>query len=416
MRRLPLADQLPYQFHPPRLSRFWVWASWPYRRWLLRRTHRVVEVEIAGIEHVAPLLGRGDGVLLTPNHPGHADALVLFELGDRLGRPFCYMAAYQIFAGSAGLRHWLFPRIGAFPVDREGSDLSAFKAGVEVLAGGIQPLVIFPEGENYYTSDRLTPLREGAVAVAVSAARRLGDAGRTVWIVPAGLKYRFLQGCDPRPALADLMEELESRFTWWPRTHRTLVERIYDYAEAVLALKEIEYLGAAQAGSLTDRLTGLRGRILDRMEDRRTGRRRTDPVPVRVKELRRVCLDALADPATTPEVAHGLRQDLHDLFVVVQIFSYPGGYVRESPTLERVAETLMKLEQDVLGVDEPDPRGPRRAILRLGPPIDVRAGLAAAGKPRVAIPALTAELEARIQGLLDEIGPGRAADPSPGAG
>jgi 1-acyl-sn-glycerol-3-phosphate acyltransferase len=407
MHRLPLADQLPYRFHPPRLSRFWVWATGPYRRRMLRRTHRVVEVDIAGTEHLAPMLGRGDGVLVAPNHSDNADALTLFELGDRLRRPFCFMAAYQIFAGGAGLRHWLFPRLGAFPVDREGADLKAFKAGVEVLTGGEHPLVIFPEGEVYHMADRLTPLREGAIAVAVTAAKRLADAGRTVWIVPAALKYRFLDAHDPRPALEALMGELEARFTWWPRTHRPLVDRIYDYAEAVLALKELEYLGAVRAGPLPERLSNLRAHILHRIEDHRLGRRRSDPVPVRVKELRRACLDALADPLTTPEAAHTLRRDLNDLFVAVQLFSYPGDYVRACPTQERVAESLMKLEEDVLGVGEPTPRGPRRAILRLGPPIDVRERLAALGKPRVAIPALTAELEARMQGLLDQIGPGR---------
>ena len=55
-------------------------------------------------------------------------------------------------------RH-LLPRIGAFPIDREGADLRAFKAGVEILARGRQPLVIFPEGEVYHVYDRLTPLR-----------------------------------------------------------------------------------------------------------------------------------------------------------------------------------------------------------------------------------------------------------------
>jgi 1-acyl-sn-glycerol-3-phosphate acyltransferase len=413
MHRLPLADQLPYRFHPPKLSRFWVRVSRPYRHRMLRREQKVMAIDIAGTEHLAPLLARGDGVLLTPNHADHADALAMFALGDRVGRPFCFMAAYQIFAGTAGLRHWLFPRIGAFPVDREGADLSAFKAGVDVLSRAEHPLVIFPEGEIYYMADRLTPLREGAVAVAASAARKLAERGKTVWIVPTAIKYRFLEDHDPLPALLQLMGDLETRFTWWPRTDRSLVERIYGYAEATLALKELEYLGAARPGPLKERIASLREHILDRMEDRRVGKRRSDTVPVRVKELRRVCLDVLADAKTTPEEAHALRKDLNDLFVVIQTFSYPGDYVRECPTLERIAEILMKLEQDALGVDNPPPRGPRRALLRLGEPINVGERLSALGKPRVAIPAITTELEGRLQALLDAVGPGRPIGPGP---
>ena len=46
--------------------------------------------------------------------------------------------------------------------------------------------------------------------------------------------------------------------------------------------------------------------------------------------------------------------------------------------------------------------------MRLGPPIDVGAHLAAVGgKLRKVGQSLTAELEGRIQGLLDAIGPGR---------
>ena len=51
-----------------------------------------------------------------------------------------------------------------------------------------------------------------------------------------------------------------------------------------------------------------------------------------------------------------MRQDLNDLFLVIQLFSYPGDYVRECPTVERLAEILTKFEQDALGVNAPAPR------------------------------------------------------------
>jgi hypothetical protein len=92
----------------------------------------------------------------------------------------------------------------------------------------------------------------------------------------------------------------------------------------------------------------------------------------------------------------------------VQLYSYPGDYVKQCPTVERVAETLMKFKQDVFAIpDMIRPCGPRRAHVRLGAPIDVAAALKSAGKPRHAAVALTTELENRIQGLLDALGPGR---------
>jgi Acyltransferase len=399
------------------MNPFWVRATRPYRSHLLRTEHQVVAFDVAGTEHLTQILARGDGVMVASNHSDRADGLVLLDLADRVTRPFCVMAAHQLFAGNAGLRRWLFPRMGIFPVDREGADLSAFKASVEVLTSGKHPLLIFPEGEVYHLADRLTPLREGAAALAATAARKRADSGTTVWIIPVAVKYRFLDEFDALPALSALMNVLESRFTWWYHPERSLGERIYRYAEAMLMLKELEYFESPRTGPLPERITALGTHIIEAIEDRRTGTRRQGLVTVRVKELRKLCLDTLADPKTTHEQVYLLRRDLNDLFLAVQLYSYPGDYARTAPTVERFAEILMKFEEDVLGVEYGTPRGPRRAVVRIGQPIDVGEHLRAAGKPRLAVPALTSELERRIQALLDEIGPGRplmTSGPIPG--
>ena len=407
MNRLPLSDELPYRFHPPRVSPFWVSTSRLYFKYLLRRLQRVRTIEMEGLEHLKPLLGRGDGVLITPNHPDLADCGIMFEMSRRVAKPFCYMAAYQIFAGSAGLRRFILPRLGVFPVDREGSDRAAFQAGIDILLKGKNPLVVFPEGEVYHLADRLTPLREGAAALAVSAAKKRVAEGRTVWVVPTAIKYRFLEGHNAEPELKSLMNDLEARFTWRNSPDRPLIDRLYRYAEGLLALKELEYLDAPQVGTVKERILRLRSYILDGIEDRRLGRRQDDSVPVRVKDLRRVCLKALADPETTPSERRELKRDLDDLFLAIQLFSYPGDYVRECPTVERLSEILTKFEQDSLGVVVAAPRGPRKAVVHLGEPINVPDYLGSGAPSRDATAHVTTDLESRIQELLDQIGPGR---------
>ena len=138
-------------------------------------------------------------------------------------------------------------------------------------------------------------------------------------------------------------------------------------------------------------------------------------MPERVKELRKACLETLEkEPAAGDSpAAIEARRDLEDLFLVIQIFSYPGDYVRLNPTVERVAETLMKCEEDFLGVDQAPPRAPRRALVRFGEPIDLTERLAGPGQPRSRqlVPALTAEIEARIQAILDAMPPGRPLVP-----
>jgi 1-acyl-sn-glycerol-3-phosphate acyltransferase len=405
MDRQPLIDQFPYHFYAPRPSRFWWRLGRLYNTFqLLRREQKVVAIDVQGLEKLLPMLDRGDGVLITPNHPDSADPGTFFEVSHRIGRPLTYLAGYQLFFG---FRRFLLPRIGVFPIDREGADLRAFKAGVEILTQARFPLVIFPEGEVYHTADRLTPIREGAVAFASTASKRLVDKGKTVWIVPTAIKYRFIDSVDPLPELLRAMDRLETRFTWWPRSDLPIVDRIYRYAEGLLGLKELEMLGSCRTGTLKERIAGLRDAILDQIEDRRVGKRRLDTVPVRIKELRKVCLDALVKVGTTPAESILIRKDLNDIFVALQLFSYRGDYVHEDPTLERVAETIFKFEQDTLGNEAAIPHGERRAIVRFGEPINVTQRLAELGKPRVANQAITSELESKIQQLLDAIGPGR---------
>lgn len=406
MNRLQLADQLPYEFIEPKVGRFWLWLGRLYARRTFLKQHKVAAIEVEGLDRLRGLLDRGDGVLITPNHADHADCGVLLDLGGRLNRALYFMAAYQIFRGHAGMARFLLPRIGAFPVDREGSDLRAFKTAVDVLGRGEDPLVIFPEGEIYHLGDRVTPIREGAAAVATNAAKRAAERGKTVHIVPMGIKYRFLDGVDPMPALRRAMDRLEAQFSWWPRGDHTLVDRIYAYGEAMLGLKEMELLGAARPGTVKARIAALSDAILDGLDETHFGKRRDDTVPVRVKELRHACLERLADPSTSPEVADGLRRDLYDVFVAVQLFSYPGDYLRAAPTVERIAETLTKFEQDIFTA-EPEPYAPRRAIVGLGEPIDVRERMAGFTRPRQAVGAITTELESRMQAVLDALGPGR---------
>lgn len=413
MNRQPLTDELPYRFVRPRLAPACLWAARRIMPRLMRRDQKVEEVIIEGDAALRDRLGRGDGVLLCPNHTDHADSHLMFALSHRVGLPFYYMIAYQILRGARG---WFLPRVGAFPVDREGADLTAFKTGVDLLARGANPLVVFPEGEIHHLGDRVTPLREGALALATTAARRAGARGATIWLVPVAIKYRYRAAGDAVPALHEAMDALERRANWRVDRDRPLVARIYRYAEAMMALKEIEYLGAARSGPLPGRLAGLREHLLGRIEARRLpGPRRRGAgeadVPERVKEVRRACLDALAGPAATDADRRSARADLHDAFVAFQTFSYPGDYLRNEPTVERAAETLMKFEEDFLGRHEVAPHAPRRAIVRVGEPVDVGARLAAFARPRQAVGVMTAELEQNLQALLDAIGPG---SPLPG--
>ena len=285
---------------------------------------------------------------------------------------------------------------GVFSIDRDGIDRKAFKIAQEILVDKRQPLVIFPEGEVYHCNDRVTPFREGAMAIAASAARK---ANRKIFVVPCALKYHYLD--DPTPELNELMDQLEAAIHWRPRTGEPLQERIYPLAGALMSLKELEYLGKVRHGDLPDRTRHLADHILTEQETRHEVSGRGLTIPERVKEMRRRAIQAIEKTGETEQIA----RDLDDLFLAIQLFSYPGNYVAENPTIERIAETLDKFEEDVLRRYSSTTRGRQKVTIRFGDPIEVPVE-----KRKADVSHLTDLLERTIQGMLDSINSGGESD------
>ena len=124
----------------------------------------------------------------------------------------------------------------------------------------------------------------------------------------------------------------------------------------------------------------------------------------RVKELRRRTLELMQETEASSDehtyFTYQQRQwndDLDDLFLAVQLFSYPGDYVAENPTVERLAETIDKLEEDVLGVYSATVRSAREATVTFGAPITIDAGK----RSRDAISELTRTMEENVQQLIN---------------
>jgi len=373
----------------------------------LSKNQRIVELDIGGVERVQQSLASGAGVLITPNHSFHYDSYVLIEASHRVGTPFHFLTAWQVFAMSKWHEQLMLQWHGCFSINREGADLAAFKTAVEILKSKREPLVIFPEGDIYHNNDRVTPFRDGAAAIAMSAAKK---AERPIVCVPCALKCFYID--EPTLQLEELMTQLEDGIHWRPRPDLPLSSRIYRFAEGMLVLKELEYLGQPQAGPLTGRTQKLIEEVLSRLEARHNVQSKGGIIPERVKEVRRVVIKAVEQDGQVPDVKEQLARDMEDLFFIIQMFSYPGDYVAERPTIERMAETLDKAEEDVLKAAYPTVRGKRRVVVRFGEPISVP-------KDRgTSVEQWTDLVENRVQALLDEINgehAGRSINPEPQA-
>jgi 1-acyl-sn-glycerol-3-phosphate acyltransferase len=381
-------DALPYAIPPqwwaPNLRPFFVRLLRPLRVYhFQRRREGVRAVEVRGLEHLREAVGRNQGVVITANHAHHSDPFVMLRAGDALGRPFYYMVAWQSFLLLSPLARWVIRRHGSFSVDREGSDLRAFRQAVEIVRDGRNPLVLFAEGEVYHNGERVTPFRQGAAAIALAALRR---ARRPVVCVPAAIRYQYLD--DPTPQLLPLVDAMERKLLGEPRRGRSLAERLTHLAETVLSRNEKQYLGQVETGPFARRAAALIEVILRSLEERHSVSPDGCDVPDRVSRLRRAA------------IRQESARDLEEINVAVRLYSYLDDYTSDEPSVEHLAEIVDKFEEDILGVTTARTRGRRRAVIRFGP------ALAAAPfqEKSDGIHALTEALEQQVRGLLTDLG------------
>jgi 1-acyl-sn-glycerol-3-phosphate acyltransferase len=394
---IPKPLRNPPKWWSPKLSPLAIRCLRPVRRVAQRKLEAVYEIEVRGVERLRDAIAKDQALLITPNHPGSGDPYAMYHLADEAGRAFYFMAAWELFAECRRLTRGILRLHGVFSVDRDGTDLNAFKRAVEILKAGRHPLVIFPEGEVYHINDRITPFREGPAAIALTACRK-GD--RPVAAVPVALKYYYLE--DPTPGLRQVMERLERQILWRPRSDEPLAARVYRFAEAALGLKELEYTAATSTAPLPERVRALREFVLSRAEQRQGLAAEGKSVPERIKAVRqRIRTRVEQLPPGDPARVEGDR-DRDDVFFCVQLFSYPGDYVEESPSIERIAETIDKFAEDVLGTRRASVCAARKIVVSVGEPLPVDGG-----DRKTAGAKLTRELEQRVQSLLDELPAGK---------
>lgn len=397
MNRQPYAT--PPRWWEPKMTPWWVRLSRGYRWRQLSGRQKIEKVEVQGGENLKQAVRAGQGVLITPNHSVHYDSAALYIAADRVDVPLYFMTAWQVFAMSSRLENLIMQRLGCFSIDRESTDRQAFKQAVEVLQKEPHPLVIFPEGDIYHTNDAITPFREGAAAIAISAAKR---AERKVVVVPCGIKFFYVD--DPMPHLLSTMEELEKRVFLRPAPQRPLIDRVYRLAEGIVALKELDFFSTTKSGNVKERAASLIDSILTQMETRH-GLPSRGTVPERAKAIRQALIKQIEDESVPTNGAQThLQQELEDVFFIMQLYSYPGDYLPANASIERIAETIDKFEEDILGLDLPSVRGRRRVVVRFGEPVEVNAG---EGK-KASSGELTQVLHARVQGLVDQINAERA--------
>ncbi len=394
----PQEYQTPPRWWPSRLSPF-VIRHFTRRRNRALRRQGIRRIHVHGTEIVSDAIREGAGVLVVSNHSYHYDSFVLMEAGLRGNWHPQIMTAWQVFMMYRWFGRWSLQRHGCFSVNREGLDTKAFKQAMEILTHGRHPLTIYPEGDIYHSNDKVMPFREGAAAIALMAARQ---NVRPIVMIPCAMKCFYC--ADPTQELHDMMGKLEAEFLWRPRADLPLIDRIYRFGEGLLSLKEIEYLGHPRQGELRDRIQFLASAVLNQVRVRRGLPIAGHDLGEQIRHLRSQIvkqINQLQEQTLGPRRIRGRKSrqnrrvnlaksarngtllksdrlhfnaelqarqvDLRDLFFVTQLSSYHGDYALQKPSLERMAETIDKYEEDIFSLAEPTPRGQREAYVRFGP-------------------------------------------------
>ncbi len=421
----------------------------------LRWRCRIATVEVEGmaslVEAMRSFQAGESRLLLAFRHPSLDDPLSMARLLwvelARAGRQqglrfdpaptgqFLFDRGIPLWAGAA--MGWLFTHLGGGSIQRSKLDLPALRTARQLLLDGPHPFALAPEGATNGHNELLSPLEPGTAQLAFWTAADLAAAGRheRMDLLPIGLQYSYIgsiwgaieallcrleaaAGLSPDPghelAPARLLERLvllgermleQMESFYRDKVHLPLPEGEASPAEAAttpfgprlqrlmdLALRRVEQsFGMLPCGSLTDRCRRLEQAGWDRLYP-------SQPAAAGpLSPLAQGLADRLAEEAAA---------QLWHMRVVESFVAVSGSYVRERPSQERFADTLLLLWDTQCRIQgqttNQRPRlGRLRARISIDAPIVVDERMADYRRSRrLAVQALTEELARRLERLI----------------
>ena len=404
-----------YRFFPAEPSPFLIRTGRALNRHVILpgKNHHIREIRIeGGTEAIREARARGDRLLYVINHPSHSDPQVITEVHRRLGQPSSFMAAYDVFLRSR-LNAWCMQKLGHFSIDRESGDRKAMAAAIDILSKGEYALNIFPEGNVYLTNDRVTPFRDGTAFIALKARQSLDEA--RIQIVPISLKFTHLTA--PREPVTQRMIQLgaDSGYQFAVGSTADPLGSMLGLGQHILRsfLKTHGYEAemTSPGSSVYEILERFARGLVTGLEESLALPPPKDPSLVdRIRKIRSTIHQIRTAPEgkPTPEMTALARRAI----LAFRVNGYLTPYLTEHPTIDRYDETVERIAEDFYSQAMPR-TGPRRAVARIHPLIDVGAALDdSGGKLRDAVSSLTRGMESAVQSGLHEI---NRANDAPGA-
>ncbi|MGF1566899.1 MAG: 1-acyl-sn-glycerol-3-phosphate acyltransferase [Nodosilinea sp.] len=466
MANFPSRAQPPLDFIPPNPDpRVLALARLGLPYWMARQ-EKIRQVETTNVDQLVYLCRDFQAgqtrFLIAFRHPSPQDSFCLAhliwyevpkrarQLGITLKRPihahFIYDRGIPLWAG-AGVG-WLYAKLGGTSIQRGKVDRQGLRSARQLLADGRWPLAAAPEGGNNGHTEIVSPLEPGVAQMGFWCVEDLHKADRPeqVVIVPLGIAYRYL--IPPWKAVDQWLDRLEQENGLSARVESSVLEyradpvdaseaamarryqRLLSLGEHLLTLMEHYYhevygmplptrdASQLDPGQLTQRLATLVDTALRVAETYFNLPPKGSPID-RCRRIEqagwdRIFRQDLAGDAPLSAVERGLADReaeeaslrMWHMRLVENFVAVTGQYVRQRPSAERFAETLLILRDTVCLVkgEDPFPRpklGPQVAHLTVGEPLSVSDRWPAYQTNRKqAVVELTADLQTALEAMI----------------
>ncbi|MEB3288570.1 MAG: 1-acyl-sn-glycerol-3-phosphate acyltransferase [Leptolyngbya sp.] len=430
--------QPPLHFLPPQPNRTVIRATQWFTPYWLRWRENLRHIESHNLDPLVYLMrdfqAHRHRFLLAFRHPSPQDAFCLAhllwydvprrakELGVALDQPvhahFIYDRGIPLWAGS-----WVggfYARLGGTPIQRGKLDREGLRSARHLFAHGQWPMAAAPEGGNNGHTELVSPLEPGIAQMGFWCVEDLRQAGRSeqVSLLPVGITYQYTS--PPWDKLDDWLDHLEQETGLLAKPQAAITadaipppsphpadqagfadatlqrryQRLLALGDHLLGVMEDYYQRvyrmpvATPPAPFADRLEVLgntalqvaetyfqlppRGSMIDRCR--------------RIEQAgwERIFRQELGEDRDLSGLARGLADReaeeaslrMWHMRLVENFVAVTGRYVRERPTAERFAETLM-IVRDIVWLikgENPFPRpklGPQMAAVTVGTPLSV---------------------------------------------
>ncbi|MEI8350559.1 MAG: 1-acyl-sn-glycerol-3-phosphate acyltransferase [Candidatus Omnitrophota bacterium] len=407
MKSTDFSANLTISFHPAKHCR---WIIWTIQLWnaIGLAWHNRLRLDPRDLE-ILENFPKDSGLILVVNHSDEMDPRICIELSRRSRRRFTYMINAEAFEECYGLYGWLLQRLGDFSVERSGSDQVARHYAVDVVKKGHDTLVMFPEGEISYLNDLVQPFKTGAIHIGLQAITEIQETNPswTAYLVPVAIKYRYRKpiGLILNKRIRAIEKRLLIRANFF-----TFQEKITHIMAKILKRRKLisrTQMVSEKLALLKDQIQEAQTAILSRIETKYP-QLRIESKAQFIDRAQKIIFILRAQLRRKKLFSNGTRtqsqNDIKDLKQTIQMITWQPQYIDLTPSEERLAETVMKLEREVFKLKKPRPLGNRNAFVRIGLPLNLGPYVEPYQKdPSTLSHQIARELRNSIQSLIDKM-------------